>query len=150
MTQQEEIVRHARSMLGMRWAHQARGENGKVDCAGLVLLAAKEIGHLDWDIPSDYARTAKPEEMLEVCRKHLIEITRADLRPGDIVVLRYPDTNHIGICGDYPPSPHKHVSIIHSQASFPREVVECRFDDMWMKMVGARLTGCFRLPEKVA
>ncbi|RYE43974.1 MAG: hypothetical protein EOP24_26365 [Hyphomicrobiales bacterium] len=150
MTQQEEIVQRARARLGMRWEHQARGEDGRIDCAGLILVVAKEQGFLDWDIPSDYARTAAPHEMIELCRKHLIEITRAELRPGDLVVLRYPETNHIGICGDYPPSPHRHVSIIHAQASFPRKVVECRFDDIWLKSVGARLTGCFRFPEKVA
>lgn len=150
MTQQEQIVAHARSMLGMRWEHQARGEDGKTDCAGLVLCVAKEQGFLDWDIPSDYARTAAPGEMLAVCRKYLIEIGRTELRPGDLVVLRYTETNHIGICGDYPPSPHKHVSIIHATAMFPRKVVENRLDDMWLKAVGAKLMGCFRFPEKVA
>ncbi|MDM0041885.1 hypothetical protein QTI05_22785 [Variovorax sp. J22R193] len=150
MTQQEEIVAAARSALGKRWAHQARGEDGKTDCAGLVLTVAKEIGFLDWDIPSDYARTAASHEMLEVCRQHFIEIQRPDLRPGDIVVLRYPDTNHIGVIGDYPPAPKSHVSIIHATAFYPRCVVENRFDDMWMKMAGARLTGCFRFPERVA
>lgn len=148
MTQQEQIVAHARSMLGMRWEHQARGEGGKTDCAGLVLFVAKEQGFLDWNIPSDYARTAEPGEMLAVCRRHLVEIPRPELRPGDMVVLRYPDTNHIGIVGDYPSSP-SHVSLIHATASFPRKVVENRLDDGWLKMVGARLTGCFRFPEKL-
>ena len=149
MTQAEQIVSHARSMLGQRWEHQARGGNGKTDCAGLVLCVAKEQGFLDWDIPSDYARTAEPHEMIDLCRKHLIEIKREDLGPGDLVVLRYPDTNHIGICGDYPPSP-KHVSIIHATAFFPRKVVENRLDDMWLKATGGRITGCFRFPERVA
>lgn len=149
MTQQEQIVAHARSMLGMRWEHQARGGDGKTDCAGLVLCVAKEQGFLDWDIPSDYARTAAPEEMLAVCREHLTEIPRAELRPGDVVVLRYPNTNHIGICGDYPPSP-AHVSIIHATANHPRKVVENRLDDMWLKVAGARLAGCFRFPETSA
>lgn len=150
MTQQEQIVAHARSMLGMRWEHQARGGEGKTDCAGLVLCVAKEQGFLDWDIPSDYARTAEPGEMLAVCRKYLVELARDDLRPGDLVVLRYPATNHIGICGDYPPSPQKHVSIIHATAMAPRRVVENRLDDDWLKMTGATLIGCFRFPEKVA
>lgn len=150
MTQQEQIVAHARSMLGMRWEHQARGQGGKTDCAGLVLCVAKEQGFLDWDIPSDYARTAAPGEMLAVCRKYLVEITRSELRPGDLVVMRYPETNHIGICGDYPPSPKNHVSIIHATATFPRKVVENRLDDVWLKAVGAKLTGCFRFPEKSA
>jgi len=149
MSQQTEIVAHARSMLGMRWEHQARGEDGKTDCAGLVLCVAKEQGFLDWDIPSDYARTAEPGEMLAVCRKYLIEVKRADLAPGDLVVLRYPETNHIGIVGDYPPSP-KHVSIIHATANFPRKVVENRLDDGWLTMTNASLIGCFRFPEKVA
>lgn len=148
MTQQQEIVAAARSMLGMRWAHQARGDGGKTDCAGVVLCAAKSQGFIDWDIPSTYEREAPPEAMLNVCRKHLVEITRAELRPGDMVVLRYPTTNHIGVIGDYPIAGH--VSIIHAQAKSPRCVVENRLDDDWLKMVGAVLIGCFRFPEKVA
>lgn len=134
-------------MVGMPWRHQAR-KGGRTDCAGLVLVAAREQGFIDWDIPTDYEREAKPEEMLGVCRKYLVEITRPELQPGDIVVMRYPTTNHIGIVGDYPIPGH--VSIIHAQASPPSMVVENRLDDDWLRMVKARLVGCFRFPEKVA
>lgn len=148
MTQQEEIVAHARSMLGMRWAHQARGDSGKTDCAGLVLSTAKAQGFIDWEVPADYEREAPPEAMLAVCRKYLIEVPVTEMRPGHLVVLRYPTTNHVGILGDYPVPGH--VSIIHAQATEPRKVVENRFDPDWLKMVRARLVGCFRFPEKVA
>lgn len=149
MTQQEQIVAHARSMLGMRWEHQARGEDGKTDCAGLVLSTAKAQGFLDWEIPADYAREAPPEAMAAICRKYLIEIPVSELRPGDMVVLRYPTTNHIGIIGDYPYAPG-HVSLIHAQATEPRCVVENRLDRDWLKLVRARIVAGFRFPERAA
>jgi hypothetical protein len=141
---QQEIVRNARSMLGARWQHQARGLN-RTDCLGLVLYAAQQQGIADVDIPDDYERNAAPDAMLKVCRQHLVEVTRADLQPGDVVVLRYPTTNHIGICGDYPVPGH--VSLIHAQATHPHCVVENRLDDAWLKMVKAYVAGCFRFPE---
>jgi cell wall-associated NlpC family hydrolase len=144
LTQAEEAVAAARSMLGMRWRHQAR-DGGTTDCAGVVLHAAKTQGFLITDIPTDYQREASPEAMVEVCRQHLIEVTRAELRPGDIVVLRYPTTNHIGIVGDYPIAGH--LSIIHAQATHPRCVVENRFCDEWLNLVKATVAGCFRFPE---
>lgn len=143
---QARIVGQARSMLGVRWQHQARGAD-RTDCLGLVLQAAQSTGIADVDIPSDYERTASPDAMLSVCRRHLVEVSRKDLQPADLVVLRYPSTNHIGIVGDYPVVGH--VSLIHAQATHPRCVVENRLDDEWLRMVGARLVGCFRFPEMI-
>lgn len=146
MTQAEEIVAAARSTLGLPWQHQGR-DGGGLDCAGVVLVAAKSQGFIDWDIPLDYDRVATPDTMLSVCRKHLDSIDPIDLKPGDIVVLRYPKTNHIGIIGDYPVPGH--VSIIHAQNSSPRMVVENRFCADWLQMVRATVIGCFRFPERV-
>lgn len=145
MTPQEEIVAAARSMLGMRWQHQARGENS-TDCAGVVLRAAATQGFLNLDIPTDYEREAPPEAMLDVCRKHLIEIQRSEIAAADVVVLRYEKTNHIGVLGDYPVLGH--LSIIHAQATHPRRVVENRFCDDWLRIAGARVAGFFRIPPK--
>lgn len=143
--QQIQILAAARSMLGMKWSHQARGEGGRTDCAGLVLVAAREQGFIDWDVPTDYEREAPAHAMVDICRKHLIEIKREELRPGDMPVLRYATTNHIGIIGDYPVPGH--LSIIHAQATSPRCVVENRFCDEWLQMVGATVSACFRFPE---
>ncbi len=145
MTHQQEIVAAARRFLGARWRHQARADNA-MDCAGLVIKVAKELGFIDWDI-TNYERDASEDAMLSVCRAHLVEIPRAVLAPGDLVVLRYA-TNHIGIVGDYPVAGH--LSLIHAQVKEPRCVVENRLCDDWLKMVGARVVACFRFPEKVA
>lgn len=146
---QTEIVTKARTLLGVRWSHQGR-TTGRTDCLGLVLYAAQAQGLEGVDIPNDYDRHAGPEAMVSVCRKHLIEISRAELQPADIVVLRYPkvSTNHIGLVADY--HVPGHVALIHAQASHPHCVVENRLDDGWLKMVGAYVAGCFRFPEKVA
>lgn len=140
---QLDIVAKARSMLGVRWSHQGRS-TGRTDCLGLVLFAAQAQGLEGVDIPDDYERHAGPEVMVGVCRKHLIEVSRTDLQPADIVVLRYATTNHIGVAGDYPVPGH--VSLIHAQATHPHCVVENRLDGTWLQLVGARVAGCFRFP----
>lgn len=145
---QKQIVSEARSTLGMRWSHQARGKDGKTDCAGVVLMAVQKLGLADIDVPTDYDREAPPEAMVDVCRRFLTEIPKTDLQPGDMVVLRYPNTNHIGICGDYPTAPG-YVSIIHATARAPYKVVEHRFDEEWLKAAGAKLVACFRFPEVI-
>ncbi|WP_399677125.1 C40 family peptidase [Xenophilus sp.] len=144
MTQAEQIVASARKAIGTKWVHQGRSEDG-LDCAGLVIKIGNELGLLDWDI-KDYERKASMSAMLDICREHLTEIPRVALQPGDLVVLRFKDTNHIGIIGDYP---HGGLSIIHAQATAPRRVGENRFCDDWMKLIGCRLAGCFRFPERV-
>jgi len=144
MTQREEIVSSARKYIGARWSHQARGDD-KMDCAGLVIKVANELGYIDWDI-TDYERQATDERMLRLCREHLIEIRRDQLQPGDLVVLAYGSNRHIGIIGDYP---YGGLSLIHAQAMHPRMVGENRLDDDWLKMVGARIVGCFQFPEKL-
>lgn len=144
MTQREEIVASARKYLGARWSHQGRADD-KMDCAGLVIKVATEMGFIDWDV-TDYERQATDERMLKLCREHLIEIKRSELLPGDLVVLAYGQNRHIGITGDYP---HGGVSLIHAQAMFPRIVGENRLCDEWLQIVGARIVGCFQFPEKL-
>lgn len=143
--QQKEIVSAARRMIGVPWVHQGRSVEG-IDCAGLIIKIGNEIGVMDWDL-KDYDRKATQAAMLQICRQHLTEIPRVALQPGDMVVLRFQETNHIGIIGDYK---HGGLSIIHAQATHPRRVGENRFDDDWMKLLKCSLSGCFRFPEGVA
>lgn len=143
MNQRAQAVAIARQAIGARWEHQGRSDD-KMDCAGLVIKVAGELGLIDWDI-TDYERQASDERMLQLCRQHLIEIPRSQLQPGDVVVLAYGTNRHIGIVGDYK---YGGLSLIHAQATYPRRVGENRLDDEWLRIVGARIVGCFQLPEK--
>lgn len=128
------IVTEARTWIGVRWLHQGRTREG-VDCAGLVIKVAHELGLSTFDT-ADYARQAIDEAMLELCRGHLQPIGRQDIRPGDVLVMRFENQRHIGVVGDYI---YGGLSLIHAYAP-NRKVVEHRFDSVWM----SRVIGCFR------
>lgn len=140
-----DIARVARQYLGARWTHQGRAENA-MDCAGLIVKVANELGLSKFD-KTDYARIATDETMLDICREHLIEVDRADLQEGDIVVMRFGANRHIGIVGLYPYGGH---TVIHAQTMHPRMVVENQLSDAWLSMVNASIAGCFRFPGLAA
>lgn len=141
MKTRAEIVAAARQYLGARWTHQGRRHDA-MDCAGLVLRVARDLGLADLDV-TGYGVQAVDESMLEMCREHLDEIARADLAPGDVVVMRFSGNRHIGIVGDYA---HGGLSLIHAQTSHPRCVTENALSPAWMAHVRASIAGCFRFP----
>ncbi|MBT2333631.1 C40 family peptidase [Variovorax paradoxus] len=135
------ICAAARSYMGVPWRHQGRSREG-MDCLGLVITVAHDLGLTEFDT-RDYARQAKDESMLEQCREHLVEITRANVRPGDVAVMRFGANRHIGFFGDYL---HGGLSLIHAYSNAPRKVVEHLFNDDWLRMNRAQLIGVFRFP----
>jgi cell wall-associated NlpC family hydrolase len=134
------IVSTARSYLGVRWLHQGRSRSG-LDCAGLVIRVAQDLGITDFDTRG-YDRQAADESMLAICREHLVAIERAELAAGDILVMAYQNQRHIGIVGDHPAGG---LTLIHAYAP-SRKVVEMRLDD---RLTG-RVIGCFRFPREGA
>lgn len=62
---QNEIVKYARSWLGTKWRHEGRGELGQgdprsgIDCAGLLVVTAKEFG-LPYSDIRGYGRNPEP------------------------------------------------------------------------------------------
>lgn len=136
-----DIVAQARSWISVKWRHQGRSREG-IDCAGLVIKVAHELGLTEFDT-ADYARQATDETMLELCREHLVEISRSAAGPGDVAVMRFGTNRHIGFFGDYPGGG---LSLIHAYSNAPRRVVEHVFNDDWLRVSRAQLIGVFRFP----
>lgn len=135
-----DIVRVARSFLGVKYRHQGRSREG-VDCIGLPVCVRAELGLPALDVEG-YARRTTDSQMLDFCRAHMHEVQRDQLQPGDLLVCMQGATRHMAIVADYPGGG---LSIIH--AHLPnKKVVECRLDDQFMKTV----RGCFRFPEVTA
>lgn len=132
-----DIVTAARSYLGARYRHQGRSMQG-VDCIGLTVCVRKDLGLPQLDAHG-YAPKSNSTEMLDFCRANLIEVARADLQPGDLLVQLNGNLRHMAIVGDYV---FGGLSIIHAWAP-NRKVVECRLDEHFMALV----RGCFRFPE---
>lgn len=130
-----EICTAARDWRGVKWRHQGRSREG-IDCCGLVIVVAKELGYFDFDV-TDYARVATDESMLRYCREHFAQIGQAELQPGDVVVMRFDPNRHMALIGDYPGGG---LSLIHAYSLAPRKVVEQRLDEAWRR----KILGCFR------
>lgn len=142
MTTRAAVVAEARRWLGTPWVHQHRTHGVGVDCAGLVIGVARELGLVapDFDF-GGYGR--QPDgTLLAVCDTHMRRIPRAALQPGDVLVLAMKDQpQHMGIVGDYR---HGGLSIIHSCAPCTGigRVVETRL--MWARNFIFR--GAYALP----
>lgn len=120
------IVAAARSHLGTPWMHQARLPGHGMDCIGLVICVAREVGAVPagFDV-GGYSRSPNGS-MMRLCSQHMDQIDAPEL--GAVVVIAtQADPHHIGIIGD-----HRHGgwSLIHaSNAARPAQVIETRL--MW-------------------
>jgi cell wall-associated NlpC family hydrolase len=130
-----DIVREARSFLGVRWRHQGRSRDG-IDCCGLVIVVGRQLAYFDFDV-TNYARVATDESMLGYARAHFDQIEIANMQPGDVAVMRFDPNRHMAFIGDYPGGG---LSLIHAYNKDRRRVVECRLDEVWR----SRILGCFR------
>lgn len=131
-----EVVFQARLWLGTRFRHQGRlrarpGEQGGVDCIGLVIGVGNDLGLEVFD-QRGYGRDPDLEgvTLKTRCDQHLIKAPR--LAPGVIVLMHfggYP--RHMGIIGDYPGG---HLSLIHSFVESGK-CVEHRLDEHWRSQI---------------
>lgn len=85
-----EIVEAARSLVGVPYRHQGRDRDSGIDCAGVPVVIAREVGISGFDT-TRYSRRPKPREMDRAmaeagCRK----IPMKDMAPGDILRLAMP------------------------------------------------------------
>ncbi len=108
-----DVVACARSWIGTPFIHQHRAKAHGVDCAGLVIGVARELGIVepDFDV-NGYARTPDGVSLIAECEKFMDPISMWSLRPGNVLVLKFDlDPQHIGIVGDYM---HGGLTLIHA------------------------------------
>lgn len=97
MTVQDELVAAARTWLDVRWRHLGRDRARGVDCVGLVIRCAHQIGVTDFDT-RNYGRRPVPTDFLREMRGQLVQIQKRDMGHGDIGVFREPrHPCHVGI-----------------------------------------------------
>jgi cell wall-associated NlpC family hydrolase len=140
MTTRAEIVAAARKWVDTPFHHQARLKGVGVDCVGLVIGVARELGLVapDFDVVG-YPRVPDGTSLMGIVREHMTEIDRAAMQPGDVVVVSFDrDPQHLGILGDYR---HGGLSIIHA-AGMAGRVIETRL--MFTEQM--RFVAAFKLP----
>lgn len=131
-----QVIAEARSWVGTPFHHQGRLKGVGVDCAGLLICVGKELGLSDFDV-TGYARVPDGRMLQAHCDAHLIRIARDEVRPGDVLLMRwrrYPQ--HVAIMADG----GEPCSIIHAYEDVGR-CVEHRLDETW----AARIVQAYRI-----
>src|SRR5688500_295986 len=97
-----DVVRVARSLVGVRFKHQGSDPATGIDCRGVL----EHVGLVLWGrkIPlRDYQRTPSGAEFLEKMRAELEEVPIDEAREGDAVLIHLPKTaeaQHGGILAE--------------------------------------------------
>jgi len=157
----EDVIAKAREFLGTPLHHQGRIKGKRIDCVGLVLCVAEELGLLDKNgnplrgrdhlnygpqpLGNLVHETAKARLALkwEAAQK----IPMPAIAPGDVLTIRNPNAAcHAGIASEINGS----LAIIHAYASGParpgprnkQRVCEHVLDARWR----ARVEGIFEFP----
>lgn len=131
MVTRQQIVDTSRSYLGCRYHHQGRNRAG-VDCAGLIVCVANDLG-IQTD--SDLRGYSRVPGLLNVKRAFDdFGIRVAKYQPGDFLLMRFGEQPHAAIVTD--------VGIIHCYLA-ARRVIEHNLSDEWR----ARIVAAYAFPE---
>lgn len=123
-----DIVAAARSLIGTPFRHQGRVPGLALDCAGLVIAVAAQLGIDHFDVPG-YGRRPHQgllEQTLDT-QPALHAVGRSAHQAGDILLMRFArEPQHLAIsAGD---------TIIHSWEAAGK-VCEHGLDDVWQSRI---------------
>lgn len=83
----QQVVDAARRWVGTKWRHQGRSLVHGIDCAGLVIVVAQELGISTFDI-YNYQRDPLNDNFIDHFIREMTKKPRADRKPGDILLIR--------------------------------------------------------------
>lgn len=128
------IAERARTWLQTPFVHQGRvkGRDGGVDCVGLLVGIARELGLKHEDVvgysAQPHAGLCEREARRQMERKPIQEV-----EAGDVILFRVDrDPQHFGVVTAKTPE----VYFVHSFSKIGM-VVENRLDDFWRRRVVA-------------
>lgn len=141
------VVETARSYEDTPFHHLGRVKGIGVDCVGLVLCIAEDLGLKDvhgvpllrHDYP-DYSPQPLGDFVMHECKKRLIEKPIGLMLPGDVITMKVPySACHAGLIMERQGS----LYVIHAlnSSTVPR-VIEHIIDKKWKHAI----TGAFNLP----
>ena len=117
----EAVVAAARAQLGVKWQHQARLPGVALDCAGLVICVARELGLVAPEVDVNGYSRVPDGSMLRWCLQYMRPLSAP--QPGAVLVgawQRHPQ--HMGVLAAYRHGGH---SLVHA-CSTAGKVVETR------------------------
>src|SRR5579863_4434009 len=91
------IVAKAREYIGTPFVHQGRTKGQAIDCVGLVICTASELGLKNKHgvvasveaLPQQYSHQPQGNLTHETMAYHLPRKSMADMKPGDVVTARF-------------------------------------------------------------
>lgn len=123
MTTGEQIVAEARKLLGVRFFHTGRDENG-LDCAGLILCCWHRLGLTDWD-ERRYGAGGDADRLWHGLI-HFCDPAEGEPQAGDVLLLAIKGHPiHVALATG-------EGTMIHALEQ-PGSVVEVPFDAHWRK-----------------
>lgn len=137
MVAREKVVAAARAWLGTPFHHQGRARGVGVDCAGVIVEVARELGLADVDLRG-YGRRPDSRELERLCHQQMMPIALADAAPGDVLLLMIDGApQHLA----FQTAIGGERAMLHAYAP-SRRVVEHWIDEHWAE----RIVAAFRLP----
>lgn len=125
----DAIVSAARALIGTPFRHQGRLPGIALDCAGVVIVVADQLG-LPYADEYGYARqpsSGRLEAALAI-QPGLVRIM-GEPQAGDVLLMRFAsEPQHLGICAG--------ESLIHAWEAAGK-VVEHRIDAVWKRRIVA-------------
>lgn len=138
-TDREILVESVRTWIDVPYRDKGRNRHG-IDCIGLLLVAAKDVGLTTYDTV-DYPRRPNPRDFLRGMKSHLDRIPKSDAGHGDIMVFAEPKSPcHVGILDV---NASGTVYVIHAYALARKVIREPLTSDRRSRALMA-----FRLPAK--
>ena len=129
---QRNLAEVARSYIGTPFHHQGRLPGVGLDCAGVVVCAAKECRVIIED-QQNYASTPTNGMLERAVVAHCESIQLADVMSGDLMLFRFlREPQHLAV--------YDSGMLIHAYSAVGKVVLNS-FDSAWRK----RLVGCYRL-----
>lgn len=136
MVSRQQIADEARRHLGTFWLHQGRTEGVGLDCLGLVVVTARNLG-FDVEDCVDYEMRPDPDRLSRMVRKQLVEVAEPKL--GSVLLLHFNHRTRTAFHFGIVTGPD---SMVHGYAP-ARKVVEHPLSERWREHVSA----IFDFPE---
>jgi cell wall-associated NlpC family hydrolase len=127
MITKSDIVDTARQYIGTPFHHQARVKGVGIDCAGLLVCVARDLGLPHYDVQG-YSRIPSGGDFKMHLDANLDRI--AEIEVGCILLMTFEvDPQHVAICSTQD-------SIIHAYFN-ARKCVEHILDDVWRNRINS-------------
>jgi len=140
MPTKEEFVAEVKTWINTPFHHAARVKNAGVDCVGLAVGAAKNLG-IHFEDQPNYPTLPTSGLFEKAVDSQTDPVELDDIRIGDLMKFRIVvETQHLAVVTQVEPT----ILITHAYAP-ARKCVEVNFDDYWKE----RLMGVRRIKELV-